>query len=35
LTGATTTSPDSIKGCVKSTIFVLFVTIVTSPTAAS
>lgn len=34
-TAATTTSPDSIKGCVKSTIFVLLVTIVMSPTAAS
>lgn len=33
--GVTTTRPDSIKGWVKSTIFVLFVTIVTSPTAAS
>ena len=34
-TGATTTSPDSIYGCVKSTIFVLSVVIVMSPTAAS
>lgn len=33
--GATTTSPDSINGCVKSTILVLFVVIVKSPTAAS
>lgn len=35
LTGATTTSPDSINGCVKSTYLVLFVTIVISPTATS
>ena len=34
-TGATTTSPDSIYGCVKSTIFILFVVIVMSPTTAS
>lgn len=34
-TGATTTSPDSINGCVKSTNLVLFVTIVISPTATS
>lgn len=35
LTGATTTSPDSIYGWVKSTAFVRFVTIAMSPTAAS
>lgn len=35
LIGATTTSPDSIYGCVKSTIFALLVVIVTSPTTAS
>lgn len=35
LKGTTTTSPDGMKGWVKSTILVLFVTIVTSPTAAS
>ena len=35
LTGTTTTSPDSMYGWVKSTSLVLFVTIVTSPTAAS
>lgn len=35
LIGATTTSPDSIYGCVKSTIFVLFVVMVMSPTTAS
>ena len=35
LMGATTTSPDSMYGCVKSTIFVLFVVIVMSPTTAS
>ena len=35
LNGATTTSPDAANGCVKSTIFVRFVTIVISPTAAS
>lgn len=34
-TRASTTSPDSMKGCVKSTILVLFVVIVTSPTTAS
>lgn len=35
LTGATTTSPDSIYGCVKSTILVLLVMIAMSPIAAS
>lgn len=35
LTEATTTSPDSIYGCVKSAIFVRFVVIAMSPTAAS
>lgn len=35
LTGTTTTSPDSMKGWVKSKILVLFGTIVISPTAAS
>lgn len=35
LTGATTTSPDSIYGCVKSAILVLLVVIAISPTAAS
>lgn len=35
LNGATTTSPDVAYGCVKSTIFVLFVTMAMSPTAAS
>lgn len=35
LTCATMTRPDSIYGCVKSTILVLFVTIDISPTAAS
>lgn len=35
LIGATTTSPDSIYGCVKSTILVLFVVMVMSPTTAS
>lgn len=33
--GTTTTSPDEAYGCVKSTIFVRFVTIAMSPTAAS
>lgn len=35
LTGATTTSPDSMYGWLKSTAFVRFVTIAMSPTAAS
>lgn len=35
LTGVTTTSPDSMYGWVKSTILVLLVTMVMSPTAAS
>lgn len=35
LKGATTTSPDAAYGCVKSTIFVRFVTIAISPIAAS
>jgi hypothetical protein len=35
LNGATTTSPDEANGWVKSTIFVRFVTIAMSPTAAS
>lgn len=35
LIGATTTSPDSIYGCVKSTILVRLVTIAISPIAAS
>ena len=35
LTLATTTSPDSTYGCVKSTILVRLVMIVMSPTAAS
>lgn len=35
LMGATIISPDSINGCVKSTIFVLFVTIAMSPITAS
>jgi hypothetical protein len=35
LTGATTTSPDSIYGCVKSTILVRLVMIAMSPIAAS
>lgn len=34
-TGATTTSPDSMYGCVKSTILVRLVVIVMSPTTAS
>ena len=35
LTGATTTSPDSTYGCVKSTIFVRLVMMAMSPIAAS
>lgn len=35
LMGATIISPDSINGCVKSTIFVRFVTIAMSPITAS
>lgn len=35
LTGATTTSPDSMYGCVKSAILVRFVIIAMSPIAAS
>jgi hypothetical protein len=35
LNGTTTTRPDEANGCVKSTIFVLLVVIVTSPTTAS
>lgn len=35
LTGATTTSPDSMYGCVKSAILVLLVVIAISPTTAS
>lgn len=35
LKGATTTSPDAAYGWVKSTIFVLFVTMAMSPTAPS
>uniref|UniRef100_A0A2P2IQK6 Glutamate receptor n=1 Tax=Rhizophora mucronata TaxID=61149 RepID=A0A2P2IQK6_RHIMU len=35
LNGATTTNPDAANGCVKSTIFVRFVTMAISPTAAS
>lgn len=35
LTAVSMTSPDSIKGCVKSTILVLSVLIAMSPTAAS
>lgn len=35
LNGATTTSPDVTYGCVKSTVFVLLVTMAMSPTAAS
>ena len=35
LTGATTTRPDSINGCVKSTILALLDVITISPTTAS
>ena len=35
LKGATTTNPDATYGCVKSRIFVLLVTMATSPTTAS
>lgn len=35
LNGATMTSPDAANGCVKSTIFVRFVTIAISPIAPS
>lgn len=35
LKGATTTSPDAAYGCVKSTIFVRFVTMAISPTTPS
>lgn len=34
-TRVTITSPDSVYGCVKSTILILFLTIAMSPTAAS